>query len=174
MFMNYRWSDEKPYSLKYSIQFYTHTYINLLIAKLCSVVSCMKVNFYPEAEILLPRERGPPKNFPCVLLNVTPLKHIVPRTNLFVCLFVCLGGRQGEADKLNCNPLQRVGVPFFRDSVQENFYCSSTLNFLRVISRWNSIEFHILGENFDILCDFLGQRYQIWTHFYKINYFENI
>ena len=82
MFMNYRWSDEKPYSLKYSIQFYTHTYINLLIAKLCSVVSCMKVNFYPEAEILLPRERGPPKNFPCVLLNVTPLKHIVPRTNL--------------------------------------------------------------------------------------------
>ena len=30
-------------------------------------------------------------------------------------LFVCLGGRQGEADKLNCNPLQRVGIPFFRD-----------------------------------------------------------
>ena len=34
---------------------------------------------------------------------------------LFVCLFVCLGGRQGEADELNCNPLQRVGIPFFRD-----------------------------------------------------------
>ena len=33
----------------------------------------------------------------------------------FVCLFVCLGGRQGEADRLNCNPLQRVGIPFFRD-----------------------------------------------------------
>ena len=31
------------------------------------------------------------------------------------CLFVCLDGRQGEADKLNCNPLQRVGIPFFRD-----------------------------------------------------------
>ena len=31
------------------------------------------------------------------------------------CLFVCLGGRQGEADELNCNPLQRVGIPFFRD-----------------------------------------------------------
>ena len=35
-------------------------------------------------------------------------------TALFVC-FVCLGGRQGEADKLNCDPLQRVGIPFFRD-----------------------------------------------------------
>ena len=35
--------------------------------------------------------------------------------NLFVCLFVCLGGGQGEADELNCNPLQRVGIPFFRD-----------------------------------------------------------
>ena len=23
-----------------------------------------------------------------------------------VCLFVCLGGRQGEADQLDCNPLQ--------------------------------------------------------------------
>ena len=23
-------------------------------------------------------------------------------------LFVCLGGRQGEANELNCNPLQRV------------------------------------------------------------------
>ena len=33
----------------------------------------------------------------------------------FVCLFVCLCGRQGEADRLNCNPLQRVGIPFFRD-----------------------------------------------------------
>ena len=33
----------------------------------------------------------------------------------FVCLFVCLGGRQGEADELDCNPLQRVGIPFFRD-----------------------------------------------------------
>ena len=32
-----------------------------------------------------------------------------------VCLFVCLGGRQGEADELDCNPLQRVGIPFFRD-----------------------------------------------------------
>ena len=35
--------------------------------------------------------------------------------NNFVCLFVCLGGRQGEADELDCNPLQRVGIPFFRD-----------------------------------------------------------
>ena len=32
-----------------------------------------------------------------------------------VCLFVCLGGRQGEADELDCNPLQRVGIQFFRD-----------------------------------------------------------
>ena len=32
-----------------------------------------------------------------------------------VGLFVCLGGRQGEADELDCNPLQRVGIPFFRD-----------------------------------------------------------
>ena len=31
------------------------------------------------------------------------------------CLFVILGGRQGEADELDCNPLQRVGIPFFRD-----------------------------------------------------------
>ena len=34
---------------------------------------------------------------------------------MFVCLFVCLDGRQGEADELDCNPLQRVGIPFFRD-----------------------------------------------------------
>ena len=34
---------------------------------------------------------------------------------IFVCLFVCLGGGQGEADELDCNPLQRVGIPFFRD-----------------------------------------------------------
>ena len=39
----------------------------------------------------------------------------LPMNIQFVCLFVCLGGRQGEADELNCNPLQRVGIPFFRD-----------------------------------------------------------
>ena len=43
--------------------------------------------------------------------RLTEINHIV----CFVCLFVCLGGRQGEADKLNYNPLQRVGIPFFRD-----------------------------------------------------------
>ena len=29
-------------------------------------------------------------------------------------MFVYFGGQQGEADGLNCNPLQRVGIPFFR------------------------------------------------------------
>ena len=30
--------------------------------------------------------------------------------SFLVCLFVCLGGRQGEADELNCNPLQRESI----------------------------------------------------------------
>ena len=38
-------------------------------------------------------------------------------------LFVCLGGRHGEADELDCDPLQRVGIPFFRDLAS----CSRTL-----------------------------------------------
>ena len=41
--------------------------------------------------------------------------HLVAKSTGVHCLFVCLGGRQGEADELNCNPLQRVGIPFFRD-----------------------------------------------------------
>ena len=41
----------------------------------------------------------------------------IHKAHEFKCLFVCLGGRQGEADRLNCNPLQRVGIPFFRDLV---------------------------------------------------------
>ena len=36
-------------------------------------------------------------------------------TLIAFCLFVCFEGRQGEADELNCNLLQRVGIPFFRD-----------------------------------------------------------
>ena len=35
---------------------------------------------------------------------------------LFV-FFVCLGRRQGEADELSCNPLQRVGMQFIRSQI---------------------------------------------------------
>ena len=30
-------------------------------------------------------------------------------------MFVCLVGQQGKRNELTCNPLQRVGIPFFRD-----------------------------------------------------------
>ena len=41
---------------------------------------------------------------------------IIKNTFKSSCLFVFyLGGRQGEAVGLNCNPLQRVGIPFSRD-----------------------------------------------------------
>ena len=52
---------------------------------------------------------------PTYLVCMTSLAIFVLTWSIYVCLIVCFGGRQGKADRLNCNPLQRVGIPFFRD-----------------------------------------------------------
>ena len=72
------------------------------------------------------------------------LLSILDIQKVFCPLFVCLGGRQGEADELNCKPLQRVGIPFFRDLASPVF-CPYLKAFLFLIfaaiflaARWST------------------------------------
>ena len=58
-----------------------------------------------------------------------------------ISLFVCLGGRQGEADWLDCNPLQRVGIPFFRDLASRPrtiLLMFNPLDVMRGYKRWEN------------------------------------